>query len=59
MKNIKRMDRERRDYHRYYTGKDWERLENYDILLNSGKLGVDGCVKSIMEYLKIRGLIEG
>ena len=59
VKNIKRMDRERREYHRYYTGKDWERLENYDILLNSGKLGVDGCVKSIMEYLKIRGLIEG
>ena len=24
-KNIKRIDRERRDYHRYYTGRDWEK----------------------------------
>lgn len=56
-KNIKRMDRERRDYHRYYTGKDWESLENYDLIINSAKLGTDGCVDCILEYLKIRGLI--
>lgn len=56
-KNIRRMDRERRDYHRYYTGTDWESLENYDLIINSAKIGTDGCVECIMEYLKIRGLI--
>lgn len=56
-KNIRRMDRERRDYHRYYTGKDWESLENYDLILNSAKLGTEGSVECILEYLKIRGLI--
>lgn len=56
-KNIRRMDRERRDYHRYYTGKDWECLENYDLIINSAKLGSGGCVDCILEYLKIRGLI--
>lgn len=56
-KNIRRMDRERRDYHRYYTGKDWESLENYDLILNSAKLGTGGSVECILEYLKIRGLI--
>lgn len=56
-KNIRRMDRERRDYHRYYTGKDWESLENYDLILNSAKLGTDGCVECIVQYLKIRDLI--
>ena len=35
-RNIRRMDRERRDYHRYYTGKEWENVENYDMMLNSG-----------------------
>ena len=43
-RNIRRMDRERRDYHRYYTGKEWENVENYDMMLNSGVLGTDGCV---------------
>ena len=55
-RNIRRMDRERRDYHRYYTGKEWENVENYDMMLNSGVLGTDGCVECILSYLKIRGL---
>lgn len=58
LKNIRRMDKERREYHRYYTGRDWEALENYDLMLNSAKLGTDGCVECIAEYLKLRGLRE-
>lgn len=58
LKNIKRMDKERREYHNYYTGKSWEALENYDLMLNSAAVGVDGCVDCIVEYLKLRGLIE-
>lgn len=56
-KNIKRIDKERRDYHRYFTGKDWESLENYDLILDSSKIGTDGCVECIISYLKIRGLL--
>ena len=56
-RNIRKIDRERRDYHRYYTGQDWENMENYDLILNSAKLGTDGCVQCIIEYLKIRGLL--
>lgn len=54
-KNIKRIDRERRDYHRYYTGRDWENLSNYDLLVDTGKIGVHGAVAVIKEYLDIRG----
>ena len=54
-KNIKRMDRERREYHRYYTGRQWESTENYDLMLNTAKLGVDGCVEAIKQYLIICG----
>lgn len=54
-KNIKRIDRERRDYHRYYTGRDWEALSNYDLLLDTGKIGVDGAVAVIKDYLEVRG----
>ncbi|MBQ7795170.1 MAG: cytidylate kinase-like family protein [Lachnospiraceae bacterium] len=58
LKNIKRMDKERRDYHRYFTGKDWEALENYDLMLNSAKVGTDGCVACIIDYLENLGLLE-
>lgn len=57
-KNIKRIDRERRDYHRYYTGRDWENVENYDLMLNTARLGTEGAVRAIREYLKIKGLAE-
>ncbi|MEY8338999.1 cytidylate kinase-like family protein [Lachnospiraceae bacterium 62-35] len=53
---IKRMDRERRDYYRYYTGKSWSSIDNYDILLNTAKLGVEGTVQAIQNYLELRGL---
>lgn len=54
-KNIKRIDRERREYHRYYTGRDWEDFDNYDLIVNTTKLGVDGAVELIKSYLKVRG----
>ena len=57
-KNIKRLDRERRDYHRYYTGRDWENVENYDLMLNTGVLGVEGTMEAIKGYLKVRGYEE-
>lgn len=54
-KNIKRIDRERRDYHRYYTGRDWENLGNYDLIVNTTQIGVDGTVSVIEDYLKVLG----
>lgn len=54
-KNIKRIDKERRDYHRYYTGRDWEDLGNYDLIVNTGTIGVDGAVQVIKNYLEVLG----
>lgn len=55
LKNIKRIDKERRDYHRYYTGRSWESFDNYDIIINTSKIGIDGTVDTIKNYLKARG----
>ena len=57
LKNIHRIDRERRDYNRYYAGRDWEKPENYDLLINTTQIGVDGAVQLIKDYLKMRGLL--
>ena len=55
---INRMDKSRANYYQFYSDNDWGDMKNYDLCLNSGKLGVDGCVRLIVSYLKIRGLID-
>ena len=55
---IKKMDKKRASYYNYYTNKDWGDAKGYDLCLNSGKLGVYGTVKVILEYLKVRNGIE-
>lgn len=56
-KNIRRIDKERRDYHRYYTGRSWEDVGNYDLMINTAKLGMEGTVDMILDYLKARGMV--
>lgn len=53
-KTIIKTDKQRADYYKYYTGKDWRNAENYDLCLNSKELGFDKCVDIIKAYLKIR-----
>lgn len=57
VKNIRRIDKERRDYHRYYTGRSWEDIENYDLMINTTRLGVDGTVEAILDYIRRRKLL--
>lgn len=53
---INQTDRYRADYYRFYTGgSEWTDPLNYDMTLNSDKLGIQGCVsiiKSLLEYRK-------
>ena len=37
-------DRKRSSYYRINTSKEWNDARNYDIVLDSSRLGVDGCV---------------
>ena len=55
---IERTDKYRADYYEYYThGNYWTNPVNYDMTLNSQRVGVDNCVKMIEQYLIIKGLI--
>ena len=56
-KNIKRVDKERRDYYRYYTGRDWENPGNYDLTINTATLGSEDAVALIRHYLNMRGYL--
>ena len=44
---IRRTDRYRSDYHKYYTGENWKDSIHYDLCLNSASLGRDTCVEVI------------
>lgn len=55
---IERTDKYRADFYRYHTGREWTDARNYDLCLNSGKLGFEKCVEEIKAYAKIRFDIE-
>lgn len=54
IKKIKQLDKYRRGYYYYHTGKEWENVKNYDLSLDTSKLGIEKCVKYIKEYVKLR-----
>lgn len=52
-RRIREVDRKRKDYYQYYTGNTWGRSQNYHLCLDSGLVGVDGCLKAAMAYLGV------
>ena len=51
---IRRTDKGRADYYRYFTGHDWDCADNYDLCINSEALGWDKCVALVKAYLDIK-----
>ena len=49
---IREVDRKRKDYYQYYTGNEWGKAQNYHLSLESGLVGVDGCLKAVLAYLE-------
>ena len=49
---IKKTDKYRADYYNFYTGGNyWTNPVNYDMTLNSDRIGRDNCVDVIMNYI--------
>lgn len=53
-KLIAKTDKKRADYYKYYTGREWTDARNYDLCLDSSKLGFDRCVEEIVSYMNVR-----
>jgi len=45
-------DKQRQSYYNYYSSKKWGRADSYDLCVDSSKLGVDGTVKLIAQYVE-------
>lgn len=51
---IAKTDKYRAEFYKHYTGREWTDARNYDLCLNSSKLGFEKCVEEIRAYIKVR-----
>lgn len=51
---IIKADKRRSNFYNYYNNKKWGDAGSYDLCLNRSKLGFDGTVEAIVEFIKLR-----
>ena len=51
---IAKRDKYRSDYYKYHTGQDWERMQNYDLCLNTDHLTFEEGAQMIKDYIALR-----
>lgn len=51
---IHRENRKRKEYHNYYSTVKWGDSRNYDMTINSGRLGIDKTVDLLEKYIRER-----
>ncbi|MBQ7865057.1 MAG: cytidylate kinase-like family protein [Clostridia bacterium] len=51
---VRKMDKQRASYYNYYATNTWGDVNNYDLCLDTGKLGIEGSVELIMDYVALR-----
>ena len=51
-KEIERIDKQRGNHYKYYTGKEWKDFTNYDICVNSDALGVEKTADMICKIVE-------
>ena len=56
-KEINRINKLRANHYKYYTEKDWNNPENYDICINSDSLGVEKAADLICEMIKEKAIL--
>ena len=49
---VQKMDKARANYYSFHTDRDWGNIGNYHLCVNSSKLGIDGTVELLADYVK-------
>ena len=49
---VRQMDKQRKNYYNYYTGRHWGHAGNYDLCVNSACFGIDGSVEIICNMIE-------
>ena len=50
-KEIEKINKQRENHYKYYTGKEWKDFTNYDVCINSDALGVEKTAEVICELV--------
>ena len=50
-KEIDKINKKRAKHYKYYTNREWKDLNNYDLMLNVDKIGVENTVLVIEDYI--------
>ena len=58
MARIQKINRQRREYCRYFTGNNWGDPMLYDLPLNTTHLTIPETVELVKTYLRLRGLLK-
>ncbi len=53
-KKIKKIDKRRADYYKYFTGRQWHDAALYDLCLNTGHMSEKKCVELVRAYMDAR-----
>ena len=48
---IEKTDKKRANYYKYYTEQKWGVASNYDICINSSKMGIDNTVNLLADFI--------
>ena len=48
------VDKKRKSYYAYYTGRTWGDPQNYDLMINTTKLSTEAAAKIILDYVDLR-----
>ena len=51
---LRTIDKRRASYYNYYTDQSWGDMRNCHLTLDSGDLGIEGCVEMIERYIQLR-----
>ena len=51
---ILKNDKQRASYYNYYTSKKWGEAKGYHLTLDSGQIGIEGCVEMILKFKELR-----
>lgn len=51
---LAKVDERKADYYFKYTGCEWTDIKNYDLSLDTSKLGISGCVELIKKFIDIK-----
>ena len=56
---IRKADKQRASYYNYYATATWGDVDNYDLVVDTGALGVEGAVELIAKFLELRENVKG